>query len=105
MKIPVVFAFLLLFALAPPLPASAQNGIDFSRAGRDEVFKDLPGVVTTQEHEARGNVVCVQRYIDPPVNRWREPRRLVYSCTQDGLTFESNQAPYSRDREMRGLGW
>jgi hypothetical protein len=100
------FALALIFSAAPLHLATAQpTSVDFSTAGRGEVFRDLPGVVTTQEHEARDNVVCVQKYVERPTNRWRELPRLMYSCTQGSLTFESNRTPPSTERELRGMDW
>lgn len=100
------FALVLAFAAAPLHLAMAQpTAVDFSKAGRGEVFRDLPGVVTTEEHEARDKVVCVQKYVERPTNRWRELPRLMYSCTQGSLTFEGNRLPPSNERELRGLDW
>jgi len=96
---------LLIAAVAPLHMALAQPSIDFSAAGRGEVFKDLPGVVTTEEHEARDDVVCVQKLVERPTSRWREMPRLMYSCTQGSLTFEGSQLPPSRERELRGMNW
>ena len=103
-----IVAALLAAFLLPALPAVAQEkAIDFSRAGRDEAYRDLPGVVTPEELEAsRKPVVCVRKYNDRPFNdNWRLGRNMVYSCTYGDVTVETNQLPYSREREMRGIGW
>lgn len=80
--VPLLTAALILSGVA----ASAQPEIDFSRAGRDRV-------------------VCVRKPAARPLSgKWR-PSETIYSCTKNGVTFETNQLPYSRDREMRGIGW
>ena len=100
-----IFTLLLCLAAVPQSPALAQAaGIDFSKAGRDEVFKDLPGVVTPEEDAARRNpsMVCVEKVVPRQSRRWGDPQ-IVYSCTQGSLTFESNRMPTSRERQLRGL--
>lgn len=101
-------AALVIGLVFSALPAGAKDkAIDFSLAGRDEVYRDLPGVITPEEAEARRQpVVCVRKYSERPLGgRWRPGRDTVYSCTYDGVTVETNQLPYSREREMRGIGW
>ena len=98
----VTAAFLLHGA-----PAHAgQPAIDFSQAGRIETYRDLPGVLSPEEVEARREPVeCVRIPSRRPLSgKWR-PNNAVYSCRQGNLTFETNQLPYSREREMRGIGW
>jgi len=104
-------AALAIALLLPVLPAAAQEkAIDFSRAGRDEVYRDLPGVVTPEDLQAsREPVVCERKYAEePPGRRWRPGREKVYSCTYGNMTIETNHPPYShysRERELRGLDW
>ena len=105
MTTPRIFALLLSFAALPLAPAAAQPaGIDFSKAGREQVFRDLPGVVTQDEETARKNpsMVCVEKFVERSSRDWGKPQ-IVYSCTQGNLTFESTQMPYSRERRLRGL--
>jgi hypothetical protein len=93
----------------PALPGVAQEKtIDFSRAGRDEVYRDLPGVVTPEDlNAAREPVVCVRKFAELPVGgRSRTGWQGVYSCTYGNMTIETNHPPSSsRDREIRGIGW
>ena len=73
------------------------------KAGREQVFRDLPGVVTQDEETARKNpsMVCVEKFVERSSRDWGKPQ-IVYSCTQGNLTFESTQMPYSRERRLRG---
>jgi len=86
-------ALVLLAALLAASGAGAQ------------VFKDLPGVVPTEEYEHRGQPKCEasleQR--DASDSDWMP--RTVYTCTQNGITARSTHMPLSRDRAMRGLDW
>lgn len=70
-----------------------------------QVFKDLPGVVPTEEYEHRDKPKCEasleQR--EPTDSDWMP--RTVYTCTQNGITSRSTRLPLSRDRAMRGLDW
>jgi hypothetical protein len=92
MKIRLALAALtLLFA-----PAAVQA----------QVFHDLPGVVTTQEHEAEERVDCTPRYIPPPENSTKQHwGRTVYDCTRSGVTSTGSGMPLSRERDLRGLDW
>lgn len=105
MTTPRIFALLLSFAAVPLASAAAQPaGVDFSKAGREQVFRDLPGVVTQEEETARKNpsMVCVEKFVERSSRDWGKPQ-IVYSCTQGNITFESTQMPYSRERRLRGL--
>lgn len=101
-------AILAIGLLVSALPAAAgDKAIDFSQAGRNEVYRDLPGVVTPEELEARREpVVCVRKHSERPLGgRWRAEDTTVYSCTYGNMTIETNQLPYSRERALRGIGW
>lgn len=71
-----------------------------------QVFHDLPGVVTTEEHDAEQQVVCEPRYEPAPENstkqRWG---RTVYDCLRSGVTITGSGQPLSRERDLRGFDW
>lgn len=100
----------LMMTVRMPLAALAVAAALFGFAGLPanasaDPFIDLPGV-SLPAQMPRSDVVCVQSYEEPRLGQsWRVERKMVYSCTRNGLTFESNRAPYSRDRDMRGIGW
>ena len=88
---------LLLAALAALLIAPTAGA---------QVFHDLPGVVTTQEHEAEDPVSCEPHYIEPPENSTRQRwGRTVYNCRRGDVTSTSNTMPRSRERDLRGYDW
>jgi hypothetical protein len=75
-------------------------------ASQAQVYRDLPGVVTNEEHEAEPQVACVPRYVPPPENSTsRHYGRTVYDCTRNGVTTTGSRMPPSRERQLRGLGW
>lgn len=75
-------------------------------AAQAQVFHDLPGVVTTQEHEAEEQVVCEPRFVPAPENSTkRHYGRTVYNCTRSGVTTTGSGMPLSRERNLRGLDW
>lgn len=107
-RLRTIVAALSLALLAPGGAALAQqNAIDFSKIARGEIYQDLPGVIPTEELEARkGKVVCTRKPAERSLGgRWRPGEDTVYSCTQGNLTVETNQLPRSRERDLRGIGW
>ncbi|MEW9616679.1 hypothetical protein AB3G45_22985 [Shinella sp. S4-D37] len=85
---------------------AALAGLLFAPAAGAQVFHDLPGVVTTQEHEAEDPVTCESRYIPPPENSTkRQWGHTVYSCRQGGVTSSGSYLPLSRERSLRGYDW
>jgi len=75
-------------------------------AAQAQVFHDLPGVITTQEHEAEAQVTCEPRFVPAPENSTkRHYGRTVYDCTQNGVTSTGSFMPPSRERQLRGLEW
>jgi hypothetical protein len=75
-------------------------------AARAQVFHDLPGVISIEEHEAEEQVVCQPRYEPAPENSTRQRfGKTVYDCTRSGVTVTGSGMPLSRERELRGLDW
>lgn len=75
-------------------------------AAQAQVFHDLPGVITTQEHEAEEQVTCAPRFEPAPENSTqRHYGRTVYDCTRNGVTTTGSGMPSSRERQSRGLDW
>jgi hypothetical protein len=70
-----------------------------------QVFKDLPGVVPTEEYEQRDQMKCEASLERPDLYGSDRMPRTIYTCTQNGITTSSTRMPLSRDRAMRGLDW
>jgi len=88
------------------LALAALMILPLAPAAGAQVFHDLPGVVTTQEHEAQDPVVCEPHYIPPPENSTkRHWGRTVYTCTRNGVTSSGSTMPLSRERSLRGYDW
>ena len=88
------------------LVLAALTMLLFAPVAGAQVFHDLPGVVTTEEHEAEDQVVCEPHYNPAPENstkrRWG---RTVYNCTRGGVTSSGGYLPLSRGRSLRGYDW
>jgi hypothetical protein len=92
MTIRLTLAALAMLTIVPPAQA--------------QVFHDLPGVVTTEEHEAEERVTCEPRYVPPPENSSRQIwGHTVYDCVRGGVTITGSGQPLSRERNLRGLDW
>ena len=101
---PLLAALCIAVAALSVTPAAAQQ-LDFGSIG-SEPFAELPGVKLPEDNAPQNSVSCVQKYVEPQLGQsWRMERQTYYSCNEGSLTFESNQAPVSRERSMRGLGW
>ena len=100
-------AGLLALLLAAASPVYADQSLDFGSLESADPYGDLPGVKPLERQQASSNTVaCVQKLVEPELGRsWRMEKQTYYSCTEGNLTFESNQAPLSRERSMRGVGW
>lgn len=105
-KMAAALAGVLLFASCSQAVAQVKV-LDFSGPIPGEVYRDLPGVVTPEEAEARKkNVSCVRVPSDRSLSgRWRPEDSALYSCTRNGVTVTTNQLPRSRERDLRGIGW
>ena len=102
---PVARMTIALAAVLLAASAAAQP-LDFGALGKTDAFEDLPGVTLPQKKAPKSTVSCVQKFVEPALGRsWRMERQTYYSCSEGSLTFESNRAPVSRERSMRGLGW
>ncbi|WP_377277250.1 hypothetical protein [Rhizobium sp. R86522] len=95
----LVLASLTVFAAVAP--ASASEGIAWSRAGQ-ESFKDLPGVKPQDPVNQFGeNVSCETRTVVP--NRHHFGRGdlrdslpyTVYRCEKNGIVYEGTEPPRS----------
>ncbi|ANH02820.1 MULTISPECIES: hypothetical protein [Shinella] len=85
---------------------AALTALLFAPVAGAQVFHDLPGVVTTEEHEAEDQVFCAPHYIPAPENSTkRHWGRTVYNCTRGGVTSSGSNLPLSRERSLRGYDW
>ncbi|MDX3928268.1 MAG: hypothetical protein QHC90_20990 [Shinella sp.] len=107
MLVVLISAIVFAAPFAVPAGATAETALDFKNFGRDKkTFDELPGVQLRDEKKSGSDVVCVTRHIEPRFGAsWRIRRELYYFCTKDGVTYESDRAPISRERDLRGYGW
>ncbi|MCT7665920.1 hypothetical protein [Shinella kummerowiae] len=88
------------------LTLAALAMLTIAPTAQAQVFHDLPGVVTTEEHEAEERVTCEPRYVPPPENSSRQIwGHTVYDCVRGGVTITGSGQPLSRERNLRGLDW
>ncbi|MGL4196919.1 MAG: hypothetical protein ACRCSX_04020 [Allorhizobium sp.] len=93
-------AFLAILMAAVAVPASAAEGITWSKAGQ-ESFKDLPGVKPQEPANQFGeNITCETRTVVPDRRFGRNELRdslpyTVYRCEKNGIVYQGTEPPLS----------